>query len=73
MEKQLRLILFYKDGTAHKLKVRIPAEVGNKIAINGLVRSEIYVEDIAGTNTAKIITPTLADFENLRKGNNHNG
>lgn len=70
MEKQLRIILYYRDNTASQVKVRIPEDIGNQIAILGLERSEIYVDDIVGNHTGKVIVPTLADFNNLRKGNN---
>lgn len=41
---KMRIKLFYKDGTSNELRMAVPEEVGNQIAIKGLVATTVYID-----------------------------
>lgn len=41
---RMRIILLYKDGTNQQLTLAVPVEVGNTIAVKGLVATQVYID-----------------------------
>jgi len=63
MSYRMRLVLHYRDGTNHELKMAVPAEVGDEIAQKGLVATRVYVDKYI-----QMAVPGNAQFDDFKGG-----
>ena len=64
---RMRIKLLYKDGQSQELRMAVPEEVGEQIAVKGLVATTVYIDKMVQT-PVKGFGKDNVIFEDFKRG-----